>query len=424
MATKKITKRSVEDMALPLLGKRSLMWDDTLKGFGVRATSGGVRSYIVQYRIGGREAPTRTYTIGQHGNPWTAENARQHAKDILEMVRRGIDPVDDAREAVKRKSNEAEAKRAREFSAYAEQFLEKRVTARKLRRENEIRGIFTRDLIPYFRSRPIDEISKSDISNCLETVGKRSQSSANKAHRWLRHMFNWAASRDDVPKSPVEQIKQPYDENARERVLNDSELLRVWNAADLLGYPFGPIVRMLIATGQRLREVAAMEWTEVKLESAEWIIPGSRSKNKKEHTVPLNTIAIEALKYVATISGEGRYAFTTTGDTPVSGFSRAKRRLDDLLNGVPLSAPIPAWTLHDLRRTVATGCQRLGVPIEHTEALLNHLGTRGGIVGVYQRYQYGPEKTKAAQAWGKHLKNLSAHSVDRNAVLDTSFKAS
>jgi integrase len=406
MVSKRITKRSVEDLELPAPGKRSLLWDDTLKGFGVRTTSSGVRSYIVQYRIGGRSGSTRTYTIGQHGNPWTAEKAREQAKDTLELVRRGIDPIDVERDALKRKSTDADSKRAREFSVYATRFLDKHVTARKLRRENEIRAIFTRDLIPHFRGQPIDEITRSDISSCLENVGQRSHSSANKAHRWLRNMFNWAASRDDVSKSPVDRVKQPFPEIARERVLDDSELVKVWNVSGILGYPFGPLVRLLITTGQRLREVAGMEWDELNWERAEWTIPGSRSKNHKAHIVPLNALALRILKDVAETSCAGRYVFTTTSRTPVSGFSRAKQRLDVLINQNDAKPEIPAWILHDLRRTVATGCQRLGIPVEHTEALLNHVGTRGGIVGVYQRYQYEPEKIKAAHIWGSHLEDL------------------
>jgi hypothetical protein len=215
MSIKKITKRSVEDLALPGPGKRSHLWDDTLKGFGVRVTPTGVRSYVVQYRIGGRGSSTRTYTIGRHGSPWTAENARDRAKDILELVRRGIDPVDSKREAITKKSNEAEARRSREFAVYAQLFLEKQVTTKFLRRESEIRGIFKRDLIPHFGSRAIDEITKLEISTCLENIGNRSPSSANKAHRWLRKLFNWAASRDDVPRSPVAHFKQPFPERAR-----------------------------------------------------------------------------------------------------------------------------------------------------------------------------------------------------------------
>src|SRR5438045_419497 len=99
MPTGKITKEAVDGLPLPPTGKRGHLWDDTLKGFGVMVTSNGARSYIVQYRTGGRGTPTRRYTIGKHGSPWTPKTARDRALAVLEQVRRRIDPLDAERAA-------------------------------------------------------------------------------------------------------------------------------------------------------------------------------------------------------------------------------------------------------------------------------------------------------------------------------------
>ena len=100
MATGRITKRTVEAVPTPPASSRSYLWDDQLKGFGVMVTPKGSRSYLIQYRIGGRGAQTRRYTIGKHGSPWTADRARMRATDLLEMVRKKVDPLDAEKEQI------------------------------------------------------------------------------------------------------------------------------------------------------------------------------------------------------------------------------------------------------------------------------------------------------------------------------------
>ena len=402
MVVLRINKTSVESFQLPTLGRRAVYWDDRLKGFGVRVTSTGNRTYVVQHRIGGKGSPSKTYTIGKHGSPWTADTARDHAKSVLESVRIGVDPTDFKREAIIQRAAALQLNRTLAFNSYADQFLNQRVTDRGLRREAEIRSIFLRDLIPYFRTQPITLIVKKDVDRCLSQIGKRSHSSANKAYRWLKNMFNCAVLDDDITKSPLDKIKMPFSEPSRDRVLNDSELVAVWESSAALGYPFGPMIKMLIATGQRLREVAEIEWSELNFATREWVIPSSRTKNGKKHVVPLNGHTIDILMALMPMRSDNcNYVFSTNLTTPVSGFSRAKRRLDALVSSAYVA--IPNWTFHDLRRSFATGCQKLGIPIEHTEALLNHSNSTAGLVGIYQRHDYAPEKRRASDAWDEHL---------------------
>lgn len=430
MATGRVTKKAVEAIPVPASGKRAFLWDDQLKGFGVMVTERGVRSYVVQYRIGGRAAKTRRATIGGHGSPWTAETARDRAADLLEKVRKGIDPVD----AEKAQRSEAvAAKQAAErlaFSDYADLFVKKYARARGLRSADDIDAVFTRDLKPHFKQKPLPSILRSDVRACLDAIGERSGSAANKGHKWLRTMLKWAVDRGDIGASPMESMPPPHKEGERDRVLALPEIATVWKAADEQGDPFGALAKLLILTGQRLREVAGMEWVEVDLEQRIWSIPAARAKNKRDHLVPLSESAVsilEALKKSA--HKKAKFVLTTspTGTVPVSGFSKSKKRLDTLIQqqrekeamkAGELPIPMQPWVLHDLRRSLATGCQALGIPIEHTEAVLNHVsGKRGGIAAVYQRHDYLPEKKRALEAWERAVESaLKGNTASTNVV--------
>ena len=177
-------------------------------------------------------------------------------------------------------------------------------------------------------------------------------------------------------------------------------------------------MHLLLLTGQRLREVAEAPWTEFDLEKRQWLLPGGeRTKNGLPNLVPLSDQALAILKGLPVVSSKRRLLFTTTGETPVSGFSKTKAKLDGRMLAAmrrdaeeagidpdEVAVALAPWTLHDLRRTVASGCQRLGIKLEVTEAILNHVsGSRGGLVGVYQVYRYDTEKADALAAWGRHV---------------------
>jgi integrase len=179
-----------------------------------------------------------------------------------------------------------------------------------------------------------------------------------------------------------------------------------------VGYPFGPLGQLLLLTGQRRGEVAQM--TERELSGDTWHLDASRTKNKRPHDVPLSRAARAILAGIERIKGRHGYIFTTTGETPVSGFSRGHRvinakmiELASKAAGEPVE--IPRWTWHDLRRTMATGLARLGVPVRVTEAVINHVsGTGGGIVAVYQRHDYAAEKREAMELWGEAVADILA----------------
>ncbi|MDE0880907.1 MAG: site-specific integrase, partial [Sphingomonas bacterium] len=214
-----------------------------------------------------------------------------------------------------------------------------------------------------------------------------------------------------------------------------NELRLVWLAAGSLGYPFGPLIRLLILTGQRLREVAELPWAELNLPERKWLLPANRTKNGVATLVPLSDPAMSIvtdLPRIKSDAGKGKplIAFTTTGDTPVSGFSKIKGRLDATMleiarkeardagadDDAVAALAIEHWQFHDLRRTLASGCQRLGVKLEVSEAILNHVsGTKSGIAGVYHVYKYEDEKRSALDAWARIVNN-AVSSADSDNV--------
>ena len=172
----------------------------------------------------------------------------------------------------------------------------------------------------------------------------------------------------------------------------------MWTGAEKLGWPFGPIVKLLILTGARRNEIGRLRWSEIEGDAIK--LAGERTKNREEHIIPLAQPAVEIIASLPHIGNT--YVFTTTGVTPVSGWSKVKEALDKAAGG------LPDWRLHDLRRTCATGLQRLGFSLQVIEAVIGHVGgSRSGVVGVYQRHAFGPEKRQALVAWAREVERIA-----------------
>ncbi len=267
----------------------------------------------------------------------------------------------------------------------------------------------------HFGTKALTAIKCKDVTTLLDTYVDR-PAQRKLIHSTLRKLFNWAVDEGDLEVSPIAGTKAPKAVPARKRVLSREELVCVWLAAGELGDVFRPIVRLLILTLQRRGEVAELDGAELNLDQAMWELPGERAKNGEEHRVPLSALAVAELGEL-NIKPRG-LVFTTTGTTAASGFSKAKRALDKRMLELmceraekrgenPAEITLIPWRYHDLRRTGATYMQALGVPVEVTEAVLNHIsGTRAGVAGVYNRYRYDLEKRKALDVWALHLRNL------------------
>ncbi len=336
------------------------------------------------------------------------DEARAKAIALLNDVREGVDLEDRKRQ-----------QRRAEHSAYHSGKLTDAVDTYLNQKSDgtrywlETRRTFDSDVVPLIGTDTlICNVTRKDIRHVVETKQAKSPGAARTLFAALRPFFKWCVERELISVSPTDGITPPKTLPSRDRVLSDTELSLVWKATLQTEYPFGPFYRLLILTAQRREEVAAIRWSELDLDACTWIIPKERTKNNKEHLVHLSPQAVEVLtsiqKQTDDEGNESPFVFTTTKTTPISGYSRAKRELDDLISpdlGRPnINKP---WRVHDLRRTAATGMASLGIPPHIVERVLNHIsGSTGGLVGVYQRFEYQEERKKAILAWGSYVQRL------------------
>lgn len=401
------------------------VWDagkGSVSGFGVKVTPSGSKVFVFQYRMRAK-ASDRRYKIGRYGD-WTVEQARDRARELRLMVDRGTDPLehdrdrakDDARNKARAVEQAFDKLAGRWLDAYKEE--PRRGGARKgqKRRPSTIQMVegAVAAFKKQFGSQPIGEIGHREIAAALDTIPAKQLASRRNVYAAMKLLWAWAHRQDIVAEDPFDRVEPPVVPPSRDRTLSDDEASLIWRASYRVGYPFGTAYRILLLTGQRRDEVFGMEWSEIDQGAKQWLIPADRAKNGVAHVVPISPAMEAELSAIA--NGKKRWpvkglVFTTNGKTPASGHSRAKRRLDDEIATLCKQAKarrVPApWRLHDLRRTVATGLQRLGVRLEVTEAVLNHVsGTRSGIAGVYQRHEWGPEKREALDLWAEHVLGL------------------
>jgi len=321
--------------------KRQEVRDLGAQGLYLLVQPTGALSWAYRYSRNGRVLKT---TLGPYPAVTLAE-ARRQALQIRAAVANGADPQRD------KKATKAPAE-VMTVRGAAARFL-KEHTAEKNgdRWAAETRRYFEKDILPAIGDKPVKDVGKADIRDLLRAVKNRGEHgapiAANRTLAVARKLFRWCLSEDHVDVDPTVGLAKPGVEQQRDRVLTDDELARVSRAAEGMTYPFGPAVRMLILTGARREEVGAMRWSEVDLDAKTWTLPSARSKNGLEHVTPLSDDAAALLRSLPRI-GHSQHVFTTTGSTPISGWSAVKDRLD-------AASGVTGWTLHDLRRTMATG---------------------------------------------------------------------
>jgi len=393
----KLTKRAIDELHPDKIDK--FYWDTDITGLGLKVTPKGRKSFLVQYRPGGRKSPTRKIYFGQYGTV-TIHKARNEAVRILGLRAEGRDP------ALERQQAKSLAVSDR-FSDVANDFLAMHVAQN--RTADETTRIIQHDVLPKWKSRSIHEIGQRDVNELLDAVVTRgSMFMANRLLAVLRKLFNWCISRGIITSSPCAGVVAPHREKARDRVLNDEELVAIINAAKQMGGAFGAIIRMLIVTAQRRNEVSEMTWSELDLDNNQWEIPSARTKNEKPHFVHLSEPAIAVISSAPNI---GDYVFTSSGKTPFSGFSKSKKRLDEL-------SGVSDWRLHDIRRTVVSGMAQLGIQPHVADKILNHQsGTISGVAAVYQRHEFLEERKTALDAWGNYVQSL-LDETDRDNVVN------
>jgi integrase len=428
----KLTERKIEKLATERGRKDRLIFDDAQRGLAVRVTATGGRTYLAQYTL--------------HGHKWrvplgacsalSLAKAREAAAAVMGDVAKGRNPAADRKAAAAAER----AKRARDrltLRVLIEDWERLHLTERRPRYAAEA----VRAMHYAFADQLDDAAEDLDRAAVVRTLDALARHRKRKNHdgaakpkaaaiigrtaAYGRAAYAWAAKRGLVHSNPFADLPISKSAAKRERVLSDHEIAEVWRAAGDAAWPYGSIVRSLILTGQRKTEVAGINWPELSEDISTWTIAGERTKNGVVHMVPLSAPASDLIKGLLPDDANeakpvlnekraaGALVLPGVRGTSFEGWSKSKRRLDKAIVDARANAaaaaggsaaPLVPWSLHDLRRTVATGLQRLGVRLEVTEAVLNHIsGTRGGIAGVYQRHDWAAEKRAALDAWGAHV---------------------
>lgn len=358
--------------------------DGVVGGLCLRVTPNGVKGFILSTRINGK---LRRKSLGRFP-VLTLAQARIEASKLKDGTAAWGNSTDDG----PLKSHGEVT-----FGDVAREYVKRECS--KLARGWEVERIIARELLPKWRDRPMAELRRRDAVlrfDALVDAGK--PAAAHRLFEIVRRLGRWAVRRDLVEINPFGDMDPPSVKVMRDRVLSPSEIKAVWEATVSAGFPFGPAVRMLLLTGQRLSEVGGMTRQEIDLGSKVWTIPAARTKSGRAMTVPLSDLAATTLKELPTFT-QGDFVFTTTrGERPISGWSKAKSRLDE-------KAKVTGWRLHDLRRTLRTGLSELGVPRIVAERVLNH-AERDKLAETYDRYDYADEKRAALDRWAARIREI------------------
>ena len=378
----KLTTREIE-RHVPA-GKDQIVFDADLAGFGLRYRN-GKRTWIFQYSFGSGEKRTNArMTLGEYPALPPAK-AREIAQDYYADVRRGGNP------ALEKKHKREEAHHT--FGRLVTGYLDYQRGEVRSRTYLEIERYLNQHA-KALHGLPATAVDRRKIADLLDATAKNSGAvSANRLRSALSAMFSWSMRKglhDGI--NPVASTEKRR-ERTRDRILTDDEVAAVWNALGSTDYD--DILRLLILTGQRASEIAELRWSEIKFDDGVIELPATRTKNAEPHSFPMSEPVRNILK--ARTRSVGRDPVFGQGTNGFNSWNRCKVLLD-------AETKLPDWVVHDLRRTFATGLQRLGVRLEVTEAILNHVGgNRSGVGGIYRRYDWAAEKRTALNSWATHV---------------------
>jgi integrase len=375
----KLTPAFVAKAPLPERGDRVIYWDAAQKGFGLVVTAAGHRSYVVQYRARGMSRRMSCDDV------LSLSAARQWAKIQLGNVASGGDPLTEKRKAASAAGNT--------LRSIAESYFQR--DGKKLRSIVERRKVFERLIYPKFGGREVSDIRRSEIVALLDKI--EDQNGPRMAHvvlAYLSKLFNWHAKREDDFHSPIVRGMGRINatERARKRILTDDELRAVWTAAEASGTLFDRYVQFLLLTAVRRMEATRM--TRAELAGADWLIPASRIKGKRDHLVPLSQAALDVLAKLPVLGKSDGFVFTNDGVRPAGDYTNAKADLQK-------RSGTSGWTLHDLRRTARSLMSRAGVESDHAEQCLGHI--LAGVRGTYDRHTYHAEKKAAFEKLAEQI---------------------
>jgi integrase len=386
----KFTAKTIAGIRLPAGKTDHIEWDDDLPGFGLRLRGRGDRprkTWVAQYRAHGR---TRRMKIGTV-EKLSPDEARKAARKILAKVEVGHDPQ--AEKAVRRQQD------GHTLAAVVADYLNAKLPVVRRNTYRELVRYLTGPHFKPLHAQPLDQITRRDVAFRLTKITAENGSiTAGRARATLSALFAWALGHGLAEINPVVGTLQPQDSVPSSRVLSDYELTSIWHACG--DDDLGRVVKLLICTGARRSEVGGMCWSEFDAERGIWTIPAARAKNRRSLTLPLPQIALDIVARVPRMLGRDQL-FGTRASRGFTGWAAKAER------ALRTASKVADWTLHDLRRTVATRMADLGVQPHIIEAVLNHVsGHKAGVAGIYNRSSYEREVRAALMLWADHVRAL------------------
>jgi integrase len=376
--------------------------DSKVTGLYFIVQPSGHKSWACRYRASGKSVK---HTLGSYP-AMTLRVARLKARETIAAAGLGKDPA-----TAKREAKLAAKVGETTFATVADAFV--RQHGARFAWKTEAARLLNRDVLPALGSFPVDDPTRAKemrvkVRALMRAITERGAPIvANRCLVIAKRVLNWAVEEEIIDTNPLAQLKRPTKENARERVLSESELRLVWRAFERTAFPYGPIGKLLMLTAARRGEVASLPWREIDLKSATWTLPAERAKNGRACTIPLSEPAVAIIEALPRFAGSDFLFAARVSATTWNGvFSRIKLELDDLI-AADNGEAIQPWTIHDIHRSVATHLQKLGIRWEIVEAILNHVGvSRGGVAGVYQHHTFADEKRKALALWATRLQMI------------------
>jgi integrase len=397
----KFTQAAVDKLKPPASGRIDFS-NTVIPGMQLRVSASGKKVYRVKTRIDGVQVPT---TIGSAA-VFSLGEANKAAREFLRQAAEGINPVAQRRQ---RQAEEA-AVVAALFDRYLRQHASKRMCAEYYA---ETKRAIERDVLPTLGELPIDKLTRRQIRDVIDAIAERAAPYAAHVLRYFGAFLGWVVRQDILESNPAAGIPDPdtrrKEERERDRWLDDSEIPLFWFACNKVGGVFGPPFRLLLLLGPRRDELIQSPWSEWDLDRQTWVLPGPRDKNGEGRDTHLAEPALAILRSLPRLrpADPTEHLFSTTGGTPVSGYDSALKRVRAEMTAMA-GRPIQHFTLHDLRRTIASGMAELGVAESIVDRVLGHRSARGvsAVARIYNRSTYARERRDALELWSRHIVTL------------------
>ena len=382
--------REVIDKLQPAKGDL-FVWDTMVMGLGVRIKPSGTKAFVVQYRQGsGRHSKSVRLTVDSVASI-SLEDARRSARTMLGEVARGGDP----RAARRAEAAVVERRVDKVIDAYDQDFQRRRVSPRH--RTNSI-SVLRRGLERHL-SRDISDFTRQELVAAIDAI--QTTGAQQSFRQRLTPLLNFAVNQGLAPHNVLAGWKRPRRSKSvalsrTGRSLSLEEITAIWNAT-VTPTPFNGLVRVMLLTGLRNAEAAALDWRWVDLGKRAITLPPERMKSGRGHAVPISPLLMQQLEITPRVPGSNLVFPVRSKSktwTVMSGFGQMLRKLQK-------QSETKDWTLYDLRRTFRSSLSDLGFDLDLCERMIAH--SRGNLVERYDRSTRWPERVAAADAYSKSV---------------------